>query len=142
MQIVRDTAGRTYQVLKRSATEWLVRELETGEEMYRPASNLEVVDDASALRLSTEAVPEPVRTVLTAVRDDRSLGFLLELDREGPLAVRTMLDRYDFCESNLHGLLAEFQAAGLLEPQSVAGERGYATTAVASAAIEHLTRDD
>lgn len=142
VQTVRDGSGRTYLLVKRSAGEWLVRDPRTGEETYRPAADLEVVDDASILTLAAETVPAAVRTVLTAVRTDRSLGLLVDLDRAGPLAVRTMLERYDYCESDLHGRLAEFQAAGLIEQCRVAGERGYATTDRASEALETVGAEE
>jgi len=42
--------------------------------------------------------------------------------------VRSLLDAYDFCESDLHGRFAVLSAAGLLEETDVAGERGYRIT--------------
>jgi len=87
---------------------------------------------------AARGVPPSVRAVVTAARDDRSLGLLLDVDADGPLPVRTLLDRYDLCESDLHGLLAEFRAAGLLAEATVAGERGYETTETATDALARL----
>jgi predicted transcriptional regulator len=78
--------------------------------------------------------------LLTAVHDERALAVLLELDAEGPIAVRTLLGSYDFCESDLHGLLAELQAAGLITESQVAGERGYEVTEKGSVALGVVRR--
>jgi hypothetical protein len=64
--------------------------------------------------------------------------LLCDLVDRGPTAVRTMLSAYDRCESDLHGALAEFRAAGLLDETTVAGERGYEPTDEAVAAVAHL----
>ena len=142
MRTVRDNSGNTYLLLKRSSDGWLVRDPETGAESYRQAADLEILNGESPLEVTAQAIAEPVRTLLTAVRTERSLGMLIDLERDGPLAVRTMLDRYELCESDLHGHLAEFRAAGLIEEQRVAGERGYATTDCASDAFGTLGVDD
>lgn len=141
MRTVQDGDGQIYLLLKRSADGWLVRDPETGQETYRSPAALEVRDEESPLSVAANAVSQPVRAVLTAVRTERSLGLLLELDRDGPLSVRTMLDRYEYCESDLHGRLAEFRVAGLIEERRVAGERGYGTTALAGEGLSHLTVD-
>jgi hypothetical protein len=52
--------------------------------------------------------------------------------------VRTLLDAYDLCESDLHGLLAEFRAAGLVAEARVAGERGYEATEATHDAVARL----
>lgn len=65
---------------------------------------------------------------METARDDRALALLREIDANGPFTVRTLLSRYDLCESDLHGLCAELRAAGLLAEAEVAGERGYRTT--------------
>ncbi len=70
------------------------------------------------------------------VQDDRALALLGEIDTHGPFAVRTLLSRYDLCESDLHGLCAELRAAGLLAEAEVAGERGYRTTDRARQTLE------
>jgi len=85
------------------------------------------------------AVPEAVRTAVTAAHDDRALGLLVELNRRGPLSVPDLLDSYDLCESDLHGLLGEFRAAGLVQEAEVFGQRGYDATETASDAVELLT---
>lgn len=135
-----DADGRRYLLVKRSGESSLVRDPERGVEEYRPNDELTTVE-ASGLDLAAEAVPAPARRVMTAVRDDRSLGLLLALDARGPTGVRTLLDRTDLCESDLHGLLAEFRAAGLVAETEVAGERGYRTTETAGDALAYLQDD-
>lgn len=137
MRTVRDESGKRYVLLKESDESSRVRDPETGEERYVANARLEPVEGESPLVATAGAVPEPVRRVLSATRDDRALGLLLEIDARGPIGVRALLE-YDLCESDLHGLLAEFRAAGLLEEVDVDGERGYATTGTASEAIERL----
>jgi len=73
---------------------------------------------------------------METARDDRALALLREIDADGPLAVRTLLSRYDLCESDLHGLCTELRAAGLLAEAEVAGERGYRATERARKELE------
>ncbi|MFB6206409.1 MAG: hypothetical protein ABEJ05_07780 [Haloglomus sp.] len=141
MQPVEDADGRRYLLVKRSGESSLVRDPATGREEYHPNDDLTPVE-ASGLELAAEAVSAPVRRVLTAVHDDRSLGLLFALDARGPTAVRTLLDRTELCESDLHGLLGEFRAAGLVTETDVAGERGYRTTDRASEALDQLRTPD
>ena len=136
-QTVKDEAGNRLLLLKESAESSLVRDPATGETEYRPTASLDPVDE-SPLRTAARSLPPELRTLLSAVPDERALGLLLELDADGPLAVRTLLSAYDLCESDLHGLLAEFRAAGLLAETTVAGERGYETTPAASDALSML----
>jgi hypothetical protein len=124
---VEDDAGKRYLLLKESGDSSLVRDPETGERTHLPTDSLEATEQ-SALETILSPVSPAVVDLLTAVHDERALAVVLELDAEGPLAVRTLLSSYDFCESDLHGLLAELQAAGLITEVSVAGERGYETT--------------
>lgn len=138
---VRDREGNRYLLLKRSKESSLVRDIETGERKHLPNETLDTLDGETTLDLVLAAIPETVRRVLTAVHDERSLGLLLEIDAEGPIAVRTLMSAYDFCESDLHGLLGELYAAGLIAEVEVTGERGYETTPEASDAIEFLQGD-
>jgi len=138
MRTVRDAAGDRYLLLKESAESSLLRDPETGATVHRPNDELEAVDGESPLVTAAESVAPAVRRVLTATHDDRSLGLLLEIDRRGAVAVTTLLDSYDLCESDLHGLLGEFRAAGLLEETTVAGVRGYRTTETAATALDSL----
>lgn len=142
MQTVEDDAGKRYLLLKRSGESSLVRDPETGAERYLPNADLDPVDDAAALVVASEGVPASVRRVLTAVRDERSLGLLLELVDRGPLPVRTLLSAYDLCESDLHGTLTEFRAAGLVAEADAAGERGYDATDLAVDAAARLRPDE
>ncbi|WP_262175718.1 DUF7346 family protein [Haloarcula laminariae] len=139
MRTVRDESGTRYVLLKQSSESSLVRDPETGAEKHVANDDLAPVDGESPLGTAASAVPEAVRTVLTAAHDDRALGLLVELDRRGPLSVHDLLDSYDLCESDLHGLLGEFRAAGLVDEADVFGQRGYDTTAAAGDAVEFLT---
>jgi len=139
MRTVRDESGTHYVLLKQSSESSLVREPETGAEKHVANERLEPVDGESPLSTAANAVPAAVRTVLTAAHDERALGLLVELDRRGPLSVRDLLDSYDLCESDLHGLLGEFRAAGLVDEAAVFGQPGYDTTETASEAVQLLT---
>ena len=134
---VEDESGRRYLLLKQSAESSLVRTLDTGEREYIPNDQLTDLGDTSTLDAVLAPIPEAVRTLLSAVHDDRSLALVLELDAE-PMSVKHLLSAYEFCESDLHGLLAELQAAGLIQETRVAGERGYTTTETATSALSHL----
>lgn len=133
-----DTEGRRYLLLKQSKTSSLVRDPETGERLHLPSEELDVVDDVSTTDTVLRAVPDAVVSLVTAVHDERALALLVELEHEGPMSVRTLLSAYDFCESDLHGLLAELTVAGLVEETTVVGERGYETTEMANDALELL----
>lgn len=137
MQSVRDEDGNRYVLLKRSAESSRVRDPGTGEERYLPNEEL-TPDEASPLAVVAGGLPAAVRRAVLACPDDRALGLLVELVDRGPTSVRTLLDAYDLCESDLHGLLAEFRAAGLLVETTVAGERGYEPTTDAREAVGRL----
>lgn len=128
MDTVRDRDGNRYLLLKRSSSASLVRDPETGDERYVRNDRLERVDGASALETAADGVDDAVVRLVRAVHDDETLGLLIELADGGPVAVRTLLERYDLCESDLHGRITECRAAGLLEEADVAGERGYRVT--------------
>ena len=138
MRTVRDDEGDRYLLVKRSTESSRVRDPETGEERYVDNDALTPVEGESPLETAARGVPEHVRRVVTVARDDRSLGLLAEIADCGPVGVRTLLDAYDLCESDLHGLLAEFRAAELIEEARVAGERGYAATEETAAALAVL----
>ena len=141
MQVLEDGEGTRYVLLKRSADSSLVRDVETGESSYLPNEELSLVEGASPLETAATAVPEPARQVIRATHTDPALGLLLELDARGPTPVRALLD-YGMCESDLHGTLAEFRAAGLVEEATVAGERGYAVTETTRAGLAVLRGDE
>ncbi|WP_225333687.1 DUF7346 family protein [Halomicrobium urmianum] len=138
MRTVEGPDGDRYLLVKESGESSLVRDPETGAERHLPNDDLEPVAGESPLVTAAGAVDEPLRRVLTAVPDERALGLLLELDERGPLDVHVLLDAYDLCESDLHGLVAEFRAAGLVAEADVAGRRGYRTTDEASEALDRL----
>lgn len=138
MRTVEDGNGDRYLLVKRSSESSLVRDPESGEERHLPNDAYDAVEESAPLETAAKAVGPTVRRLLTAVPNERALGLLLELDAAGPTDVRTLLDRYELCESDLHGLLAEFRAAGLIVEADVAGRRGYRTTEAASDALAVL----
>lgn len=138
MRTVRDADGTRYLLVTASDETWHVRDPETGTERRLPAGELDAVEGESPLATAARAVPEPPRRLLTAVRDARSLGLLVELDERGPLAAARLLEEYDLCESDLHGTLTEFRAAGLVDEATVAGRPGYAITDAGSDALSRL----
>ena len=140
MRTVRDESGKRYLLLKRSGETSLVRDPESGEQQYLDNAHLEPADGESPLVTASRAVPDPVRCVLTAVRDERTLGLLIEIDERGPVGVRELLGLGDLCESDLHGTLAELTAAGLIEEVRVAGERGYGVTETGREGLDQLRR--
>lgn len=135
---VRDGDGNRYLLLKQSNESSLVRDAETGERKHLPTDDLEPVEDGSTVATVLESIPDEVVTLITAAHEERALALLVELDAEGPMAVRTLMAEYDFCESDLHGLLGELQAAELIAEVTVVGERGYETTSTATQALDHL----
>jgi hypothetical protein len=138
MRTVRDVDGERYLLVKRSSDSSLVRDPATGESRHLPNEELTVVEGETPLETAASGVPRPVRRVLSAVHDDRSLGLLVDVVDRGPLAVREMVEAYDYCESDLLGACTEFRAAGLLEPTTVAGERGYEATEAAREGVQRL----
>ncbi|MFP9190747.1 DUF7346 family protein [Natronosalvus vescus] len=138
MKPVRDEDGRRYLLLKRSSESSLVRDPATGETRHIPTDQLETLPGASPLEMAAAVIDESVRTLLLSIPDERTLGLVLEIDAHGELGVRTILDRYDFCESDLHGRLTVLNAAGVLEETTVNGERGYTLTSEATQAISVL----
>ncbi|MFO7925480.1 MAG: DUF7346 family protein [Halobacteriota archaeon] len=129
--------GKEYLLIKRSSDSSLVRDPETGTERYLPNDELTVSGD-SPLAIAARSVAEPQRRIVTAVHSERLLGLLVELDTDGPLSVRELLDRYDLCESDLHGHVSELRAAGLVREAERFGERGYATTELAREGLDAL----
>ena len=142
MRTVRDADGSHYLLVKQSGDSSLVRDPETGGEHYVANDELSIVDDESPLSTAAAGIDAGVRRLLTATYDDQSLGLVIELVDRGPLSTVALLDSYDLCESDLHGLLAEFRAAGLVEEADSDGRRGYAATTLATQAVEKLRGDD
>jgi len=138
VRTVEDAHGRRLLVVKRSAGSWLVRDPATGEERYVDPGSVDAVDGASPLATAAEALDDDAVRLVLAARDDRALGLLCHLAAEGPVAVQTLLGETDLCESDLHGLLAEFRAAGLVDERTVDGRRGYGLTEDGAAALDRL----
>jgi hypothetical protein len=141
MRTVEGPDGTPLLVRKASGDSLLVADPVTGEERYVARADVSDLDGASALETAAESVPAATRRVLTAVHDDETLGLLLELVDRGPIAVRDLLGEYDMCESDLHGRLTEFRAAGLTEEANVSGERGYDATDLARDGVAVLRPD-
>jgi len=138
MRTVSAADGSRYLLIKQSSETSLVRDPETGTEQYIENNQLEAVDGESPLETAAAAIDAPVRRLLTATHNDQSLGLLVELVDRGPCSTIELLDSYDLCESDLHGLLAEFRAAGLVEEATSHGERGYDATELAATAVDKL----
>ena len=138
MDTVRTADGTRYLLLKRSSDASLVRDPTTGDERYIENERLERISDNAPLETVARTVPDAVRRVLSAVSNDRALGLLLVIDRRGPIAISDILELSDLCESDVNGLLSEFRAAGLVEPKSIIGVPGYATTELASEGLAVL----
>ena len=129
MKTVRDDTGKHYLLLKRSDSASLVRDPDTGNECYVQNDRLESIDE-SPLETAARTVESPVRTLLTAVHDEQTLGLVVEIADRGPLGIHTLLDAYDLCESDLHGRLSVLTASELLAETELesTGERGYRVT--------------
>ncbi|MCL9815415.1 DUF7346 family protein [Natronocalculus amylovorans] len=138
MRTVRDADGTEYILRKSSSDAWLVYDPNAKTESYMPADELTIVSDTSPLTVAASTVSPPVRRILSATHNDQSLGLLIELVDRGPISVIDLLNSYDFCESDLHGLLSEFRAAGLVTEEAVLDTRGYAATDIASDGISML----
>ncbi|KZN23844.1 hypothetical protein A4G99_13440 [Haladaptatus sp. R4] len=141
MRTVRDESGKSYLLVKRSSESSLVRDPKTGEERYLENDSLDPVEGEPPLETAARRVHPPVRRILTAVPNERALGLLVELFDRGAVPARTLVSSYDLCESDLHGLLAEFRAAGLVEERKIVGERGYGLTDIAREGLELLVGD-
>ncbi|ELY94922.1 hypothetical protein C482_17653 [Natrialba chahannaoensis JCM 10990] len=141
MTTVQDDTGKRYLLLKRSEHASLVRDPQTGDECYVQNDRLDTVDAADELDPVAQAVSSPVRTLLTTVHDEATLSLLISLADEGPLDIRTILDRTTLCESDLHGRLTILTGADLLAETDVGGERGYRLTDTCEAALETIRFD-
>lgn len=138
MKTVRADDGTRYLLLKRSGDASLVRDPATGNECYVRNDRLETVDGANPLETAAAGIDPTTRTILRTVHDDESLGLLVDLADRGPTRVRTLLDRYDSCESDLHGRLTQLTLADLLEETAVDGERAYQLTDDCRRALETI----
>lgn len=83
MKSVQDDTGKRYLLLKRSEHASLVRDPRNGNECYVQNDRLEDVDE-SPLETAARTVSGPVRTLLTTVHDEATLGLLVELAERGP----------------------------------------------------------
>lgn len=128
MRIVRDGTGARLYVVKENHDATLVHDPATGTDRFVPNDDLDPVDGETFLEAAAASVPANIRTAVTAIRDDRGLGFIAWLVDTGPKRIVDILEETDLCESDVHGLTGEFRAAGFIEPTTVAGEPGYEAT--------------
>lgn len=138
MRPVADEAGRRFLLLQADGEESLVRDLETGERHTVPTDTLSVpAADPLVAACGDEAAATPPAPL---DRASSALGrcLLLELHLGGPRPVRALLAETDLCESDLHGVVADLRAAGLVRDTTVGGERGYELADAATAALSDL----
>ena len=115
VQPVRDEDGNRLVLRKESAESALVYDPDSGEEYHVERSTLTAIE-ASPLEATAEAaIGDDVRQLLLATPNERALGLLVTLADRGPLSVRTLMAETTFCESDLSGLLASLNAAGVIE---------------------------
>jgi len=138
---VRDNEGTEYQLLKRAETSSLVRDPTTGDTRYLPNDRLELLEELSTHERQALSVHEAVRTLVRVVPDDATLGLVIDIAENGPVATRELLAVSDRCESDLNGQLTLLTATGILEQTTVAGERGYAATTAGEYAVSVLCED-
>jgi|AntRauTorcE11898_2_1112593.scaffolds.fasta_scaffold33982_2 hypothetical protein len=130
MRVVTD--GNCHYVLQRIVDDDChVRTLPSGETTTMPTASLSPADTDAALGTVDDNLVDDVGSNAAA-------GLLLELVVDGPTSARGLLDRFDVCESDLHGTVAELRAAGLIEPTTVYGERGYRAIIDGSQRLESL----
>lgn len=129
MRVVRDEEGCYYVLQDSDGESCRIREVTTATLTTRQCAELSPIAPADVLGVDGLA---------GAIGSSRALALLIELDVAGPASARGLLDRFDVCESDLHGVTAELQAAGLIELTTVHGERGYRTTQNIGDALERL----
>lgn len=138
MRIVEDSAGNRHLLVQQSGESSLVRAVDTGERRTLPTADLTTVSGTSPLETAAAMLPDAARRLITATHDVRALGFLVALETADGLPVRDVLDAEDYCESDLHGLVSEFRAAGLVVETTVDGQPGYRLTDDASTVVRAL----
>jgi len=120
MRLVSD--GKRQYVLQRSDGEVCrLRELSEGTITTQPCSALTPVspDEFVEVRGADIDIAGPRE------QSERAVALAAELAIAGPTSARALLDRFDACESDIHGATTELRAAGLIEQTTVHGERGY-----------------
>ncbi len=130
MRLVSD--GEQYYVLQRSNGEVCrLRDLSEGTTTARPCSDLTPISPAEFV----EARDADIDVSGPREQSERAVALAAELAVAGPTSARALLDRFDACESDIHGATTELRAAGLIEPTTVHGERGYRATEQVSDAL-------
>ena len=137
VRAVVDGAGERWLLLTAGAEESLVRDVATGDRREVPTADLTPLP-AGPLAAIADPVPEPPPSPLDRAPSDQGLGLLVELHAAGPRSVRGLLAGTSLCESDLHGLVADLRAGGLVRETTVAGRRGYGLTPAAGDALAAL----
>ena len=137
MRAVVDAAGRRSLLLREHGEQAVLRDVETGERRTASLEDLASLDGGPLGTLVTD-VPPSLPSPLDRAPTDRALALLVELHVAGPRPVRDLLADTTLCESDLHGLVGDLRAAGLVQDEPVAGERGYDLTPSATAAMVDL----
>lgn len=135
---VEDPDGNRYVLEEHEEPESRVFDPASGTRQQLPTDDLTPVDEPPQLAAMARSLGPGSVFRFDGVHDERSLGLVLELERRGPSAVRTLLDMTTLCESDLHGYLGELQAGGLIREETVHGERGYALTETAMSRLSEL----
>lgn len=138
MRLVRDDAESPHLVLNRDGDAWRVRGLTSGTERTLEPEAVDSIEAAHPLDVAADALPTPDTGPL-AIADDRTFGMAVLLSRAGPQPVHVLLETEGLCESDLHGLMGELGAAGLVSETTVDGQRGYRATETATEAVADLT---
>ncbi|MFP4626589.1 MAG: DUF7346 family protein [Natronomonas sp.] len=138
MRIVKFEGDR-YLLLKRSTSSSLVYDPVSGDRRYLPNHELNI-SDVSGHGGSGESFLNRISELgpLGSITNDATLEILFEIETNGPLPARVLLDRFDRCESDLHGIISELRAAELVTEIDLPGGRGYQTTTRASEALDRL----
>jgi len=137
MRAVVDAAGRRSLLLRENGEQALLRDVGTGEQRTVPLDDLASLDGGPLRTLATD-VPPSLPSPLDRAPTDRALALLVELHVAGPRPVRALLGDTTLCESDLHGLVGDLRAAGLVTETVVGGDRGYGLTEEARVALATL----
>jgi hypothetical protein len=135
MRPVADEDGRPCLLLLTTDDGSDVRDLETGQRRAVPTDSLSVLEADPLVAVAAGDDDDPVPEPLASAPPGLARGILLELYLGGPRPVRTLLGETSLCESDLHGVVADLRAAGLVREFRVDGERGYGLTEAADEAL-------
>lgn len=138
---VEDADGNRFVLEEHAKPESRVFDPATGTRRELPTEDLAPVEETPHLAAMARSLGPGSVFQFDGVHDERSLGLVLELERRGPTAVRTLLDITELCESDLHGYLGELQAGGLVRETTVQGERAYELTETATSRLSGVRNE-